>query len=54
MAPAADLLAEPSPTSGTVQIAAGGGGQGMDPMHPLAALVIRGMARFVPRPGNRR
>jgi hypothetical protein len=46
MARVADLLAEPSPTDGTVQIASGGGTPGMDPMHPPAAPDIRGMAHL--------
>lgn len=54
MARAADLLAEPRPANGTVQIAAGGGSQGMDPMHPPAAPDIEGMDRLAPRSGDRR
>jgi hypothetical protein len=40
--------------TGTVQIAPGGGTQGMAPMHPPAPLDIRGMACLVHRPGDRR
>ncbi len=35
-----------SPSAGTVQIDPGGGSQGMEPMHPRAALDIGGMNRL--------
>lgn len=41
---AADSLT--SSTAGTVQMAPGGGSQGMEPMHPPAALDIEGVDRL--------